>query len=378
MDFSLTERQEELKAEFRRFTDSSIVPFADDWDASEKISIDIIAEMRRRGYWGASLNDALDDQGMNRFVLGLLLEEIGRGSASLLSLITVHTMVCQAVAKWGNPDQTAYWLPRLASGETLAAFGLTEPDVGSDAREVKTEAGISQDGFRLNGAKEWISGSQIADLFLIIASCEGEPAAFLIPGDAEGMTIEPIRGMLGFRSAMMAKIRFDDCRLPKESLLGRIGTGFSHVASTALDYGRYCIAWGCVGLAQACISASLSYSGERRQFGRLLNEHQLIQRKIAEMITGTKAARLLCCQAGFLRDAGDPGMIMEASAAKYFASRNALRAALDAVQIQGARGCSSDSPVQRYLRDAKIMEIIEGSSQILQIMIARHPGFDSW
>jgi alkylation response protein AidB-like acyl-CoA dehydrogenase len=170
---------------------------------------------------------------------------------------------------------------------------------------------------------------------------------------------------------MIAKVFMNECRIPAENLVGRVGFGFSHVASTALDHGRYCVAWGCLGLGQACLDACLSYTSERKQFGSFLKGHQLIQQMIAEMITNLKAARLLCYHAGYLKDKGDPSLIMETSIAKYFASRMVNKIADDAVQIHGANGCSSDYPVQRYLRDAKIMEIIEGSTQMQQIIIAK-------
>jgi alkylation response protein AidB-like acyl-CoA dehydrogenase len=171
---------------------------------------------------------------------------------------------------------------------------------------------------------------------------------------------------------MLAELRLEDCCIPRRNLVGQVNFGFSHVAATALDYGRYSVAWGCVGIGQACVEACLQYTNVRRQFGAYLREHQLIQQLLTEMITNVKAARLLCCQAGYLKDAGDLRAITETSIAKYFASRTAFKAANDAVQIHGANGCSRDYKVQRYLRDAKIMEIIEGSTQMQQINIARY------
>jgi hypothetical protein len=170
---------------------------------------------------------------------------------------------------------------------------------------------------------------------------------------------------------MLAKVRMSDCQVSAANLVGRVGFGFSHVAGTALDHGRYCVAWGCLGLGQACLDACLHYTSERKQFGSLLKGHQLIQQMIADMITHIKATRLLCYHAGYLRDRGAPSLIMETSVAKYFASKMVGKVADDAVQIHGANGCGSEYPVQRYLRDAKIMEIIEGSTQMQQIIIAK-------
>ncbi len=372
MNTELTSQQAEQQKAFRTFVDEEVFPFADQFDQDQKIPSETIKKIAEKGYFGLTIPGEHGGAGMDMITNGLLCEEIGRGSASLLSLITVHGMLCQAILKWGTPEQREHWLPRLATGEIFGAFGLTEPEIGSDAKRVGTSAVLSNENYVLNGKKKWISGAQVADLFMIIAQCEGKPAAFLVERNSPGFSVKPISDMMGFRSAMLAELHLENCRIPKENLLGRIGFGFSHVAGTALDSGRYTVAWGSVGLGQACLEASLSYTETRKQFGSYLKEHQLIQGMIADMITNIKAARMLCFHAGCLKDAGDPMVIMETAIAKYFASRMAVKAALDAVQIHGANGCSSQYPVQRYMRDAKIMEIIEGSSQIQQILIARY------
>jgi alkylation response protein AidB-like acyl-CoA dehydrogenase len=178
--------------------------------------------------------------------------------------------------------------------------------------------------------------------------------------------------MLGTRASMMAELHLERCRVPKQNLVGAPGFGLSHIASAALDCGRYSVAWGCVGIAQACLEACLQYTSQRKQFDTLLRDHQLVQRMIAHMVVGVKAARLLCCNAGQLKDAGDPTSMIETSIAKYFACRTAVEIARDAVQIHGASGCSSEFPAERFYRDAKIMEIIEGSNEIQEITIAQN------
>ncbi|MBU1169048.1 MAG: acyl-CoA dehydrogenase family protein [Proteobacteria bacterium] len=372
MNTNLSPDQREILVQFRALIDKIISPVADQWDREETIPFEVIQTLAQQGLWGINIPENMGGQAWDMMTLGRICEEIGRGSASLLSLFTVHGMVAQVLMKWGTHIQKETWLPKLAKGHVLGAFALTEPDIGSDARRVETTAVLSGDVYVLNGKKKWISCGQIAGLFLIVAQCDGKPSAFLVPKDTPGFSQEPIRDMLGFRSAMLASLCLENCPVPRDNMVGVIGTGFSHVAGTALDHGRYCIAWGSVGLAQACLEASVRYTHKRKQFGVYLKEHQLIQEMIANMVSGTKAARLLCCHAGYLKDAGDPDMIMETAVAKYFASQNAVKVALDAVQIHGANGCSGDYPVQRYLRDAKIMEIIEGSSQIQQILIAGH------
>lgn len=372
MNFELTAEQQLAREQFRKWVDTNIVPVADAYDANECTPPEFIADFAACGYLGGVVSAAYGGADMDDLTWGLLCEEVGRGSASLLSLITVQSMVVKVILKWGTQQQRDTWLPKLASGEIVGALGLTEPNQGSDARSIESAAVLQPDGsYLLNAVKKWISFGASATLFLIFAKVDDKMTAFIVERDMEGFSSEPIRGMLGFRSANIAKLTMEDVIVPAENIVGKPGFGFSHIASTALDHGRYCIGWGCVGLSQAALDASLTYSGERRQFGKALYEHQLIQEMLTEMIVNTKAARLMCYHAAWLKESGEPSMIMETSSMKYFASRIAVSSANYAVQIHGANGCSSDYPVQRYYRDAKIMEIIEGSSQIQQIIIAR-------
>jgi glutaryl-CoA dehydrogenase (non-decarboxylating) len=367
-----TDEQAEARAGFRSFVDAEVLPHADGFDREERFPRALIEEAARRGYLGAALPEEYGGGAMDAITYGLLNEEVGRGCSSMRSLLTVHGMVAHALLKWGGKGLRARWLPRLAAGEKIAAFALTEPNVGSDARSVETSARQSGECYVLDGRKQWITFGQAADLFLVFAQCEGRPAAFLVERDSPGLAVEPVFGMLGVRASMLAELRLEGCRVPRENLVGREGFGFSHVASTALDLGRYTVAWGCVGIAQGCLEVSLRHAAVRRQFGVPLKDHQLVRQMLTDMLTGAKAARLLCCRAGFLRGRRAPEAVMETSIAKYFASTAASKAAADAVQLHGAYGCSAASPVQRYLRDAKIMEIIEGSTQMQQITIAEY------
>lgn len=371
METELSPEQSEARGAFLRFTAEHVSPFADAWDTQQALPTELIQEMAAAGYLGGPVPEDRGGQGMDAVTLGLLCEAVGGGSASLVSLLTVHGMVCEVLTRWGSEEQQSTWLPALARGEKLGAFGLTEPDVGSDASSVRTVAMADGDEYVLNGAKKWISCAQIADVFLVVGQCDAKPAAFLVERETPGLRIEPIIDMLGFRAAGLAQVNMADCRIPAGNLVGRVGFGFSAVASTALDYGRFCVGWGCLGMAQACLDASLTYSSQRQQFGSFLKGHQLIQEMVANMIADIRAMRLLCYHAACLKNKGVPELIMETSIAKYFASRSVARIASDAVQIHGANGCSSDYPVQRYYRDAKIMEIIEGSNQMQQTIIAK-------
>jgi glutaryl-CoA dehydrogenase (non-decarboxylating) len=376
MDLELLDPQHARRLETRSFVEREISPYAEQFDQQERIPVELIRKMARRGYLGASLPREWGGRGTDLMSYGVVHEEIGRGCSSVRSLLTVQDMVALAVFKWGSKEQKERWVPRFAGGESIAAFALSEPGVGSDAKAVTTAARASRASYILTGHKRWISFGQLADVFLVIAHCEGSPAAFLVERQTPHLALEPITGMLGLRGSMLAAVSFDRCEVPRENLVGRVGFGFSHVASTSLDHGRYSVAWGCVGVAQACLQASIRYAREREQFGDRLENYQLVQRMIADMATNIKAARLLCLRAGQLRQERDPAAVLETSIAKYFASTSLMGIATDAVQIHGANGCSNAYPVQRYMRDAKIMEIIEGSTQIQQINIARHAAYD--
>ncbi len=372
MKLDLSAEQRQARAGFRAFTAAEIAPHAGRWDREEAIPLELIGRLRERGYLGSNVSPDHGGLGRDMITYGLLTEEIAKGCSSVRSLLTVHDMVAHAVQRWGSREQKERWLPRLARGEILGALALSEPHAGSDAKSIETTATAADnagDGWVLDGRKKWTTFGQIADLFLVFAQAEEKPAAFLVERKTPGLTVRPLKGILGTRASMLAEIELRGCRVAKESLVGRIGFGISHVAAAALEHGRYSVAWGSVGIAQACLDACRTYAAERRQFGVPLADHQLIRRLLADMIVDVRAARLLCLRAGWLRDAADPGAFMETMAAKYFASRLAARAANDAVQLHGANGCSDDYPVGRYLRDAKVMEIIEGSTQIQQITL---------
>lgn len=371
MRVALSPGQRAWREEIRAFAASEVAPFAEQWDKEERIPAAMPLRLAELGYLCTNLPAEWGGKAIDPIAYGLLTEEVGRACSSVRSLLTVHDMVAHAIQRWGSREQKAHWLPRLVRGETLAAFALSEPNVGSHAGGVETTATPDGDGYVLDGCKRWITFGQIADLFLVFTRCEGKPTAFLVERDRPGVSVTPIQGMFGTRAAMLAEIRLDGCRVPGESTLGRVGFGLSHVVAAGLEQGRYSVAWGAVGVAQACLDASLRYASERKQFGVPLAEHQLIRAMITDMITNVRAGRLLCCRAGYMRQIGDPSAQAEVMVAKYYCARMAAQVATDAVQIHGAVGCSADSPVSRHLRDAKILEIIEGSNQIQQIAIPR-------
>ncbi|MFD3268956.1 acyl-CoA dehydrogenase family protein [Paenibacillus dendritiformis] len=372
MKMELTKEQLNWQTDFREFVDDVVTPYAEKNDREERLDPELIERLKEKGYLGSMLPQEYGGMGLDWVTIGILNEEIGRGCSSLRSLLTVHGMVALALLRWGSDEQRSQWLPKMAAGEMIGAFALTEPEVGSDAKNVQSVAVASDHSYVLNGHKKWITMGQIADIYLVFAQCEGKPTAFLVERNTPGFTTTPITGMLGARASMLAELHLADCVIPQENLVGSVGTGLSHVALHCLDYGRYTVACGCVGLGQACLEQSVHYSRKRRQFGRALRENQLIQKMITGMTVNVKAARLLCYHSGYLKDVMDPDSIMETWTAKYFASKMVNQVASDAVQIHGANGCSRDYPVERYLRDARINEIIEGTSQMHEMLIALH------
>ena len=369
MNLELTPEQRAARDEFRAFVTAEIAPHAGRWDREAATPSTLIDKLREKGYLGSNVHGDWGGPGRDMITYGLLTEEIGKGCSSIRSLLTVHDMVAHAIQRWGSPAQKERYLPRMARGETLGALALSEPEAGSDAKSVRTTARADGDFWILDGQKKWTTYGQLAGLFLVLTQADGKPTAFLVERDTPGVTVKPLAGITGTRASMLAEIFFDGARVPKENLLGRPGFGVSHIIFTALEHGRYSVAWGGVGVGQACLDACRAYTAGRVQFGVPIADHQLIRRMLTNMIAEVRAARLLCLRAGWLRDQGDPGASGEIMVAKYYSSTMATRAANDAVQIHGANGCSEDYPVERYLRDSRVLEIIEGSTQIQQITI---------
>jgi alkylation response protein AidB-like acyl-CoA dehydrogenase len=301
----------------------------------------------------------------------LLNEALGKGSPALTGVLTVQAMVSMALLKWGTREQKAAWLPRLASGEIIGAFALTEPGAGSDTQSVATELTPDGDRFILNGTKRWISCGQNAAVFLVFGKLGQRPVACLVPRDAPGLEVEPIQDLMGFRAAGLAEIRFNGVQVPSASLVGKPGFALSHVATVGLQYGRISTACSALGLLRGCVEDSIAYAARRRIGGRTVGEIGMIRSLIAAMGTDLEAGRLLCHNACRAQDDHLPEAFERALVAKYFTARAAVRAASDAVQIRGASGCHGSSAVSRYYRDAKIMEIIEGTTQIHEEMLGR-------
>ncbi|HEU5471204.1 MAG TPA: acyl-CoA dehydrogenase family protein [Actinophytocola sp.] len=362
--------REAILAEVRAFVDTEVAPNAGDFDQSERLPRTLLDRVGELGLWAPFLPVEQGGAGLDMVTLGRIHEEVGRGCSGLRSMLTVHGMVSWAVGRWGSDEQRDRWLPELISGGTFGVFCLSEPDSGSDASAAGTLAVADGSDWVINGHKKWITGGQVADVLLVFARTGPGMSAFLVPRTADGVEITPIPNMLGTRSSMIAEIVLRDVRVGAEARLGPPGWAAGTVMTGALDLGRYSVACGSVGIIQACLDACVAYTTRRTVHDGRLRDLQLIRRKVSDMVTSARAARLLCEHAGRLKDAGDPATIMATWVAKYHASTAATAAASDAVQIHGANGCSADYPVARLYRDAKIMEIIEGSTELQQTTIA--------
>ena len=355
----------------RAFVDTEVSPIVEQYDAAERLPAHLVTEVAARGMLAPFLPASHGGQDLDMVGFGALHEEVGRGCSSLRSLLTVHSMVAWSVHRWGTPGQRERWLRDLADGTVLGAFALSEPQGGgANAATAGTSAQPVPGGWVLGGGKKWITIGQLAGVFMVFASSPAGMSTFLVERDSPGVHIIPMRGLLGTRASMVAEVRLTGVRLPSDALLGPPDWASSTVLTGALDIGRYSVACGAVGILQACVEACAAYTAERRSGKYLLREQQLIRRKISDMVTSTAAARALCERAGALKDASDPETIMATWIAKYFASTAAAAAAADAVLVHGANGFVPDFPAARLYRDAKVTELIEGTSEIQQIAIA--------
>jgi alkylation response protein AidB-like acyl-CoA dehydrogenase len=356
----------------RRFADDVVRPAAATIDAEGRMPREVMEAMAAEGLICPSLPKQLGGHGLNPVDAGLVTEAIGRACCSTRTIMTIQdALVGQTLMRWGSETHQRH-LPDIAAGRRLAAFALTEPEVGSDARGITTRYEADGAGFRLSGRKKWITFGGIADLFLVVATGDDGPSVFLMERDAGGLVTEPMEGLIGNRGTHVAEIRLDATPVVAGSVVGRLGGAFPFVAGSALDNGRYSVAWGGVGIIAEATDLMCRRALERHQFGAPIADHQLIRGLIGDAKTSLHASRALCLRAGELRAAKNPQAVVETTMAKVFASRAANRAAADAVQVFGGDGCSSRFPVERLLREAKIVEIIEGTTQILTSEIAKN------
>jgi alkylation response protein AidB-like acyl-CoA dehydrogenase len=368
----LTEEQRGRYAEFCSFAERYVTPFASQWEAEEMIPRGIVNQLAAAGYLGCMMPDEFGGNGWDSLTYGIFIEALAKSSTSLSGLCNVHTMVLHTLLKWGTPQQKQTWLRPLAQGEAIGAFALTEPDAGSDMGGLRTECSYSDDGLVINGTKRWITFGGLADVFVVFGRLKDHddaPVACLVEKGAPGLTIAPIPHMLGFKAGHLAELHFVNCRIPREQIIAKPGFAFSYVAPYALDFGRICVAFTALAILHGCLEQCCDHVINRRAFGVQLIDQSTIKAMITSMGVDYEAASHLCISACHHKDTHMPSSSEKIMIAKYFTSRAAHRHADNAVQILGARGCNEQSPVARYNRDSKILEIIEGSTQIHEMIL---------
>jgi butyryl-CoA dehydrogenase len=375
MDFELTDEQRLIKATAREFTDNEIVIQSRENARNHHFDLDLVKKVADQGYLGAVVPQEYGGAGLDYLSYGLIVEEIGRGDSAIRTVISVQTsLVCSGLVRWGTEEQKQKYLPKLCSGEWLGCFGLTEPDTGSDAANQRTRATKTEKGWVLNGAKMWISMANYAKVALIFAQTDPSLgtkglACFIVDTDQPGYSAQTIEHKMGLHGSDTGSISLEDVEVSDEDMLGGVGDGFK-VAMSNLDSGRYSVAAGCVGICQGCVEESVKYSKEREQFGKPIASFQLVQAMIADMVVKTEASRMLVYRAGWLKDKGLPNTL-ETSVAKLHATEASLECANMAIQVHGGAGYVDDHPVERYLRDARVTTIYEGTSQIQKLIIGR-------
>ncbi|HEX5692933.1 MAG TPA: acyl-CoA dehydrogenase family protein [Roseiflexaceae bacterium] len=376
MNFSLTPEQQAVQERARAFAQEQVAPLAREADETGQFPMQLVPRMGELGFLAGPIGPEYGGKALDYVSFALVYEELGRADSSVRGFLAVHAgLVSLCIRDWGTEEQKRRYLPRLASGEWIGCYCLTEPNAGSDAASMETTAREDGDGYVLSGEKIWITNGNIADLAIVFATRDPSArhrgvCAFLVETDTPGFRREKLEGKeLGHRASDHARIVFDNCRVPKSALLGEAGQGFK-IAMSALDHGRLGVAAGALGVAQACLDASVEFARTRRQFGKRIGDFEMIQANLADMAADVEAARLLVYRAAWMKQQGLP-TTRETSIAKLFATEAAVKAASDAVLIHGGRGYSNQYPVERHYRDIKGLQIYEGTSHIQRIVIAR-------
>ncbi|HEV7896544.1 MAG TPA: acyl-CoA dehydrogenase family protein [Planosporangium sp.] len=374
MDLALLPEQAAVRQLAADFVDRDVVPHAAEWDRRESVDTGIVKKLGDLGFLGLTIPEEHGGSGGDHLAYCLVLEELGRGDSSVRGIVSVSLgLVTKSIAAYGTEEQKRDWLPRLCAGEALGCFALTEPDTGSDAASLRTRAVRDGDDWVISGTKIFITNGTWADVALVFVRTGGDGhrgiTALLVPTDTPGLSRREIHGKLGLRGQATAELVFDRVRVPDSARLGAAGKGFS-IAMAALAKGRMSVAAGCVGIAQGCLDAAVTYAGQREQFGKPIASYQLVQQLISNIAVDAAAARLLVWRVADLIDRGEP-FATESSMAKLFASEAAVRAANNALQVFGGYGYTDEYPVGKYLRDARVTTLYEGTSQIQQLLIGR-------
>lgn len=381
MDFTFSPQELQWQQVARTFAQNEVAPIAREMDEKGEMPLSLVKRMAELGLLGATIPKGHGGSEMSNLALALVYEELGRACSSVRGFMTVHSsLVMQCISHYANDEQRQAYLPKLARGEMIGSYALTEPEAGSDAANIQTFATKVDDGYALNGEKIWITNGGIAHVAIVFAKLvlpheTGKPhqsiTAFLVDTSSKGFNRSKMPGKeLGHRASDHAHIKLQNCFVPEANVLGGERNGFA-VAMGALDFGRPGVAAGALGVHQACLDASVDFVRKRKQFGSRLGDFEMVQAAIADMKVTLEASRHLVYHAAWKKDQGLPSTL-ESSMAKLYATEAALKAASEAVLLHGGRGYSNEYPVERYYRDIKGLQIYEGTSHIQRIVIARN------
>lgn len=374
MNFQLTEEQELIKQMVQEFAETEVKPIAAEIDKNHRFPVETMEKLKDLSLMGIIIPEEYGGTGVDAVSYMIVIEELSRACASTGIILATHTsLVCYPILKYGTEEQKQKFLTPLASGEKLGAFCLTEPGAGTDAASQLTTAVLDGDHYVLNGSKCFITNGGYADTFLVMAMTDKSKgtkgiSAFIVEKDSPGFIVGQSEDKLGIKGSSTTEIIFKDCRIPKENILGSEGQGFK-IAMHSLDVGRIGVGAQALGIAQACLDESVKYAKERQQFGKPIGTFQAIQWMLADMATKVQCARHLVYHAAWLKENNLP-FSSEAAMAKLYASETAMEASVKAIQIHGGHGYTTNYPVERFMRDAKITEIYEGTSEVMRMVIS--------
>ncbi|WP_028560601.1 acyl-CoA dehydrogenase family protein [Paenibacillus pinihumi] len=368
----LSREQKEKYTEFGKFVQSNVQPFAWEWEINECIPREVIDKCAEAGYMGGILPEEFGGQGWDHLTYGVFTEVVAKASTSLSGLFNVHTMVMKSILKWGTEEQKQKWLPSMTQGKVLGALALTEPEAGSDIQGITTTFTETEDKIIINGTKRWITFGGLADVFIVFGKMNGQDekaTAVIVEKNAPGLNVVQIKNMIGFKASALAVLEFDNCEISKENVLAKPGFALSHIAPYALDYGRISVAFTALGIMRGCLEYCTSHVLKRKTFGEKLISHSTIKEMITKMGVDYEAAAHLCIHSCHDKENHHPSSAEKVIIAKYFTTKAARKHSDNAVQILGAMGCNESHPVARYYRDTKTLEIIEGSNQIIEMIL---------
>lgn len=374
MDFALSEEQNAIRDMARAFATDRLEPDAVEWDENGHFPEDVVRSTGELGLAGIYVSEDVGGSGLGRLEAALIFEALAHGCPSIGSFISIHNMVAWMIDRFGSEEQRQQWLPKLCSMELLASYCLTEPGSGSDAAALRTKANRDGNGWSLNGTKAFISGAGHSDLYLVMARTGGDGpkgvSAMLVENGTDGLSFGANERKMGWRAQPTAQVQFDDCHIPANHLLGEEGNGFKY-AMAGLDGGRLNIAASALGAAQAALERATSYAKERKAFGKPISDFQSLQFKLADMATELEAARVLLYQSAWKLDQKAPDASMHCAMAKRFVTDTAFRVANDALQIHGGYGYLADYGVEKIVRDLRVHQILEGTNEIMRLIVAR-------